>query len=75
VEGTWHYDAAAKKVTVELAQTQPGDAYRLPMEIAVTADGAGGAHREDPFNQKQQRFEIAADKEPLSVTLDPNTGS
>ena len=33
VEGGWTYDATAKKITVELTQTQPGEAYRLPLEI------------------------------------------
>ncbi len=35
VEGTWHYNAAAATVAIELMQTQNGEAYRLPLEIAV----------------------------------------
>jgi aminopeptidase N len=67
VEGTWHYDAAAKKVIVDLAQTQPGAAYRLPLEIAA------GKLEKIEFNQKQQHFEFDAESEPASVALDPNT--
>ncbi len=33
VEGRWSYDAAAKKVILELNQTQPGEAYRLPLQV------------------------------------------
>lgn len=72
IDGNWRYDAAAKRVVIELAQTQPGDAYRLPLEIGFTMDGAPKIERVE-FNQKQQRFEMTVDKEPLTVMLDPNT--
>lgn len=68
VEGTWHYEVSAKKIVVELAQKQSGDAYRLPLEI-----GYGDRVEKIEMTQKAQRFEIAADKEPASVVLDPNT--
>ena len=67
VEGVWHYDAAAKKVMLDLNQTQPGDSYRLPIEV-----GVGGKVEKVQFMQMQQHFEIAADAEPSSVELDPN---
>ena len=68
VDGRWRHDAAAKKVILDLTQTQVGEAYRLPLEVAV------GAHIEKiEMTRKQQRFEIAAADAPVSVTLDPNT--
>jgi aminopeptidase N len=74
VEGGWRYDAAAKQVVLEFAQTQPGEAYRLPLEIGITIEGTPQTRIEKiEFRQKQQRFEIAADKEPATVALDPNT--
>jgi aminopeptidase N len=72
IEGGWRYDATAKRVVLELTQSQPGDAYRLPLEIGFTNDGAPKIEKIE-LTQKQQRFEIAADKEPATVTLDPNT--
>ncbi|MDX2031531.1 MAG: M1 family aminopeptidase [Blastocatellia bacterium] len=72
VEGGWRYDAAARRVVIELAQTQPGEAYRLPLEIALAADGATKLEKIE-FTQKQQRFELVAEKEPATVALDPNT--
>ena len=72
VAGGWRYDAVAKLVVVELAQTQPGEAYRLPLEIGVTVDSTTKIEKIE-FTQKQQRFELAADKEPTTVALDPNT--
>lgn len=68
VAGTWRYDAGAKKIVIDLAQKQEGEAYRLPLEIGI-ADRI----EEMEMTQKSQRFEIPSDKEPTSVTLDPNT--
>jgi aminopeptidase N len=68
VEGNWHYDAAAKKVAIDLAQTQPGDPYRLPLEVAV-----GSRTEKIEMTARQQHFEVAADGDPVTVTLDPNT--
>jgi len=68
VEGTWRYDAAAKKIVMELAQKQPGDAYRLPLEV-----GLAERVEKIEMTRKEQQFEIASDKEPASVVLDPRT--
>ena len=69
----WSYDPAAKKIVVELAQTQPGDSYRLPMEVGVMPDSAGAMRTERiDLTQKRQRFEITADRAPKDVVLDPN---
>lgn len=67
VEGTWTYDAAAKKVKIDLAQTQPGAPYRLPIDVSV-----GGKIERITMLNKQQQFEIAADTAPDKVELDPN---
>jgi aminopeptidase N len=68
VEGGWSYDSAAKKLNVELTQTQAGAAFRLPLEIAIA-----GRIVAIEMTAKQQSFEIPADQEPASVALDPNT--
>ncbi len=68
IEGAWRYNAAAKKVEIDLVQKQRGDPYRLPLEVAVDKV----IHRIE-LSQQQQRFEVAAEREPASVTLDPNT--
>lgn len=72
VEGGWRYDAATKRIVIELAQMQTSEAYRLPLEIGVTIDGVTKIEKIE-FTQKQQRFEFPADKEPTTVALDPNT--
>lgn len=74
VSGTWRYDAEAKKVVIELAQKQPGEPYRLPLEVGISRDGATAPRVEKiELTKAEQRFEIAADAEPTAVTLDPNT--
>lgn len=72
VEGSWQYDAISHKVTIELTQAQAGDAYRLPLEVGVTTDGVLKLDKIE-LTQRRQRFEIAADKAPDTVALDPNT--
>jgi aminopeptidase N len=76
VKGDWRYDAEAKKVVIELAQTQPGDPYRLPLEVAVTAkEGTTPKVVKIEMTKAKQTFEIAADTEPAGVALDPNTSA
>jgi aminopeptidase N len=72
VEGDWEYDVAAKKVRLTLAQTQAGEAYRLPLEIAVTVAGSAATLQRVEMLTKSQTFEIASEKVPASVELDPN---
>jgi aminopeptidase N len=73
VEGAWRYNPASKRIELELTQTQPGRAYRLPLEVGVTVAGAAVTIEKIDLTQKQQRFEIASDREPGTVELDPNT--
>ncbi|HYL78277.1 MAG TPA: M1 family metallopeptidase [Bryobacteraceae bacterium] len=74
VDGGWTYDPAAKKIRIELSQTQPGGAYRLPLEVGVQEPGAAQTRIEKiEMTRSTQAFEIAADKEPSAVALDPNT--
>ncbi len=68
VEGGWKYDAPAKQIVIDLAQTQAGNAYRLPLEI-----GIDGKIEKVEMRSKQQHFEIAVASEPATVKLDPNT--
>ena len=72
VSGGWKYNAAAKKIEIDLEQSQSGTAYRLPIEVAVTLPGAPPEIQRIEFTTKSQKFELAADKEPSLVELDPN---
>ncbi len=67
VEGGWKYNAETKRVEIDLAQTQTGEAFRLPLEVSL-----GGKTERLEMTEKAQRFAIAADKDPGVVELDPN---
>ena len=68
LKGSWSYNAATKKIELDLTQQQDGDPYRMPLEVMV-----GSKLDRIEMTRKQQRFELAADQPPASVTLDPNT--
>ena len=73
LDGGWRYDKAAGQIVIDLAQVQTdGARYRLPIEVAVASDGAPAARVERvEVTGLQNRFTLAVDREPASVTLDP----
>ena len=75
LNGSWSYDAATKKVVIELAQTQAGEVYRLPLDISIVPDSVGQPPRltRIELTQVKQRFELTSDRAPKDVLLDPNT--
>jgi aminopeptidase N len=72
-EGSWHYDGAAKRIEIELNQTQDGEPYRMPVEFAIAIDGAQRRIERVEMKAKRNTFSIAADKEPSAVVFDPDT--
>jgi aminopeptidase N len=66
LEWSWRYDGAAKKVEIAIAQTQAGEAYRLPMDVSV-----GGISHHIEITGKSQKFELPVEKAPARVELDP----
>ena len=74
-DGTWTYDAAAKQVRIELAQTQEGAPYRVPIEIGVIPAGVARLPRVERFEMEAKRatWSFAAEAEPSVLTFDPNT--
>ena len=72
--GMWQYDAAAKQVKLEIAQSQPGEPYRLPLEFGLTIPGAPAMRVEKvELTGASGSFTFPADVEPTDVVLDPNT--
>ena len=60
---------------MEHTQTQPGDAYRMRRWRSAwppSSVGAPAQIEKIEMNKKTQRFEIAADRAPKDVALDPN---
>lgn len=73
LRGWWRYDAAAKQVEVELAQVQAGEAFRLPIEMAVGSVNGQPRIERIELSGATGRFTFSAGSEPASVTVDPNT--
>jgi aminopeptidase N len=79
LDGGWTYDAAAKQIRITVAQTQNGDAYRLPLDFgistAASTAAAPSAMRVErlQMNAKQATFTIASESEPAAVVIDPDT--
>ena len=74
LEGVWRYDGANKRVVVTLRQTIAGEPFRLPVEIGLVP-APGGPMQIEAFELTAASgvFTIAAETEPNSVELDPNT--
>ncbi len=73
VEGGWRYDAAAKRVEVELRQSQDGEPFVMPLEVGLSFGGATAVRIERiELGGQPGRFTFPADREPTAVTLDPN---
>lgn len=72
VTGIWRYNSSSKHIELSLTQTQSGEAYRLPLEVSLAVNGKARVEKVQ-FLAKQQQFQLAAEGEPSSVVLDPNT--
>jgi aminopeptidase N len=73
LDGSWRYDVERKRIEVELSQLQPGDPYRLPIELGIATDESAEPRIEKiELKERQGRFEFRVEKEPAAVTLDPN---
>ena len=74
VRARWSWDAAAKAVTLEVEQTQPGPPYRMPVEVALRpAGGAAPRIATVELAEAKQAFTLPAEAPPDDVVLDPRT--
>ena len=76
LEGWWDYDPTARAVRIELNQAQTaGPTYDLPLEIGIHFGGETlpAVVESLDVTQRFHRFVIPVEREPTSVTLDPNT--
>ena len=74
LRGGWRYDAASETgARSRSTQTQAGGAYRLPLEIAIASAAGPPRIERIELTAATGQFAFAADAEPASVTLDPNT--
>lgn len=74
LEGTWRYDAAARQVEVTLTQVQAANAFRLNLDVGLTAV-TGGLPRIERVEMTSKRATMRFDAatEPAAVVIDPGT--
>lgn len=72
VKAGWSYDAKAKVLRLDVAQTQPGAPLRMPIAVAVAVAGEATA-RSIEVKSARETFALPLDKAPSSLTLDPRT--
>ena len=76
LEGWWDFDPTALAVRIELNQTQTvGPTYDLPLEVGIHFDGEAvpAVVQSVDVSGRFHRFVVPVEREPSSVTLDPNT--
>lgn len=74
IEATWHYDDARKAVDIVLSQTQPGDVFRLPLEIGIALAGQETPRVERlELTEARKTVSLPVPSVPVSVLLDPAT--
>ena len=72
VEGTWHYDAAAREIVVTIRQTQAAEPYRLAVQVGVVSTaGAPPKMQTSQLDGREVTLKIPSETAPNSVLLDP----
>ena len=73
LEGTWSYDAVARSLEVTLVQSQQAEPFRLPIEVEITTETQGTRVERMELTERRATFRFPAEREPVSVLLDPGT--
>jgi aminopeptidase N len=72
VRARWAWDAAARALRLDLEQLQPGEPYRMPIQVAIESAGGTGPRVERiDLRERRQGFTFPLDHEPRAVALDP----
>jgi aminopeptidase N len=68
LEGTWRYDAPARQLVLNVRQTQPGEPYRLTLEL-----GVDGRIEKLELAGRERTHRVRSPRAPETVVLDPET--
>lgn len=72
LEGTWQWDAASKRVTIDLRQVQSGEPLVFPVDVGVESAGSVTRVEHGEMAGRTLRIAFDAPQEPTRVALDPN---
>jgi len=75
VKVAWHYDESKKEVVIDIEQTQGGDSYVLPLEIAVVDTAGRRTKVAIVMESDKERITVAQAVAPSSLIVDPDTKS
>ena len=71
IEGSWHWDAGARQLQIELRQVQPGAPFAFPLEVGLEFAGAALRVERVEFIGAAAILTVAAAQAPIAVVLDP----
>lgn len=72
VKAGWRHDPATGQVVITLEQTQPGEPFRIPMDVGLRYRGEADLHIERiELTGRRGEFRIASERGPEAVMLDP----
>ncbi len=68
----WTYDGAAKALSLDVEQLQPGAPLRMPIEVGIEVEGESTPRRASlEVRNSRESLSIPCDKAPKSLVLDP----
>jgi aminopeptidase N len=73
VRASWHHDAAAGQLRLDVEQVHPQAPYAMPLRVAIELPGEAG--RRDvtlELAQRRQQFDVPVPGRPTSIALDPD---
>jgi aminopeptidase N len=70
-EATWRWDEPAKRLTLNVRQTQAGDPFRMPLDVEFK-DGGQARREVIEVSGREQTFDFKLERRPQSVALDPD---
>lgn len=74
LQGQWVYEETTRQVAVTLEQVQPGELFRLSIELGIVAEpGALPRVERCELTERRATFWFGVDRAPVSVVLDPQT--
>ena len=71
VDGTWYWDAKAKRLEIAMRQVQPGVPFTFPLEVGIEVAGAAPRVERLVFEDGVATLALNVDQAPTAVLLDP----
>jgi aminopeptidase N len=73
VRAVWDFDAASRKLRVEVTQSSYGPPLRLPLQIAIEDENGAVRREQVELGDTRAFFALDAAARPRAIVLDPDT--